>query len=302
MTAVLAADGGQGTLRVGATGAPVAEAPGLRRRDSPGELAAAIIALWRQLGSPSTDTVALGLSMLPAQPADRASLAEALLAETGARRVMMADDGITAHLGALPRLEGTALTAGTGVACTSWMPGHPVTVVDGAGFLLGDDGGGFWIGREGLRAVLRAHDGRGPATLLSSLAEARFGDIGALADRIHEDPRPADTIAGFARAVMQHPDDPVAADIIAQAADALRETVATAARRTGAATVTLGGGALTPGSPLHRAVHTRLTADFAVRDAAGTPLDGAHRLAGDLPAEFSSHLHIYLGTSARHER
>ena len=36
--------------------------------------------------------------------------------------------------------------------------------VDGWGPWLGDDGGGAWIGREALRAVLRARESRGPAT------------------------------------------------------------------------------------------------------------------------------------------
>src|SRR5690606_10204229 len=36
----------------------------------------------------------------------------------------------------------------------------------GWGYLLGDEGSGYWIGREALRAALRAEDGRGPATAL----------------------------------------------------------------------------------------------------------------------------------------
>ncbi|MDT3318074.1 hypothetical protein Q9S71_14695 [Microbacterium sp. KSW4-11] len=34
--------------------------------------------------------------------------------------------------------------------------------VDGWGWTMGDAGSGFWIGREALTAVMRAHDHRGP--------------------------------------------------------------------------------------------------------------------------------------------
>ena len=39
----------------------------------------------------------------------------------------------------------------------------------GWGYLLGDEGGGFWIGRAALSAVVRQFDGRGPATLLTEM-------------------------------------------------------------------------------------------------------------------------------------
>ncbi|HET8928295.1 MAG TPA: BadF/BadG/BcrA/BcrD ATPase family protein [Microbacterium sp.] len=304
MTALLAVDGGQTTLRA-RVGERQADAPGPRRTDDPATLADAVLALWRELGSPPVGTVALGLSMLPAQPDDRAELAEHLQHRTGAVTVIMADDGITAHLGALPDLEGVSLTAGTGVACTGWMPGRPVTVVDGGGYLLGDEGGGFWIGREGLRAALRAHDGRGPATALTAAAEQRFGTLAGLPDRLHEDSRPADTIASFAVDVQRLTADPLAAGIVARAAAALRESAEAAARRTQATVVALGGRALTPGDPLHTATHTELAVsayDFTIVDAAGTPLDGAERLAADLPEAFRAHLHIYSRTRVPHER
>jgi N-acetylglucosamine kinase-like BadF-type ATPase len=304
VTALLAVDGGQTTLRA-RIGDRQTDAPGLRRTDDPETLADAVVALWRRLESPEIDTMALGLSMLPAEPGDRAELAAHLQHRTGAVTVIMSDDGITAHLGALPDLAGISLTAGTGVACTGYMPGRPVTVVDGAGFLLGDEGGGFWIGREGLRAALRAHDGRGPATALTAAAEQRFGTLTGLPDRLHEDSRPADTIASFAVDVQRLTADPLAADIIARAAAALRESAEAAARRTQATLVVLGGRALTPGDPLNAATHAELAVsayDLTIVDAAGTPLDGAERLAADLPEAFRVHLHTYSRTVVPHER
>src|SRR5690606_8774057 len=45
--------------------------------------------------------------------------------------------------------------------------------VGGWGYLLSDEGSGFWIGREALIAVLHCMDGRGPHTILTDrVAEA----------------------------------------------------------------------------------------------------------------------------------
>ena len=60
-----------------------------------------------------------------------------------------AEDAITAHIGALPGFVGVSLTAGTGIACIGSITGRRAVRIDGHGVLLGDDGGGFWIGREG---------------------------------------------------------------------------------------------------------------------------------------------------------
>ena len=77
-------------------------------------------------------------------------------ATTGAREVWVADDAVTAHAGATPLGWGVSVAAGTGVACLA------VPRRRGAGHrrarlsCSGDEGGGFWIGRAGLAAVLRA--------------------------------------------------------------------------------------------------------------------------------------------------
>ena len=45
----------------------------------------------------------------------------------------------------------------------------------GWGWHLGDEGSGFWIGEHAIRNVLRAADGRGPATLLEKPLFEHFG-------------------------------------------------------------------------------------------------------------------------------
>ena len=57
----------------------------------------------------------------------------------------------------------------------------------GWGHMIGDEGSGYWIGREALAAVMRASDGRGPATRLTARdprALQRRRRVAAAADRL----------------------------------------------------------------------------------------------------------------------
>ncbi|MFI6881839.1 N-acetylglucosamine kinase [Streptosporangium canum] len=52
--------------------------------------------------------------------------------------------------------RGTVLIAGTGAIAARIEDGEPTAVSDGLGWLLGDQGSGFWLGREAARAAVRA--------------------------------------------------------------------------------------------------------------------------------------------------
>ncbi|MDQ0598203.1 glucosamine kinase [Streptomyces canus] len=71
--------------------------------------------------------------------------------------------------------DGLALVAGTGAVAMRIADRRATTTVDGDGWLLGDDGSGFWIGRSAVRAALRMADGRGPGTELAVLVGRAFG-------------------------------------------------------------------------------------------------------------------------------
>ncbi|ACQ82240.1 ATPase BadF/BadG/BcrA/BcrD type [Beutenbergia cavernae DSM 12333] len=64
---------------------------------------------------------------------------------------------------------GYALVAGTGAIAVRVRSGRLDGVADGLGWLLGDDGSGFWIGARVVRAALAAVDGRRPPTALTQL-------------------------------------------------------------------------------------------------------------------------------------
>ena len=67
-----------------------------------------------------------------------------------------------------------AAVCGTGSIAYA-MTRDEVFRVDGYGYLLGDDAGGFAIGRQVLNSILRYADGRGEPTLLTALFEKREG-------------------------------------------------------------------------------------------------------------------------------
>ncbi|MER6180403.1 BadF/BadG/BcrA/BcrD ATPase family protein [Streptomyces sp. NPDC001652] len=71
--------------------------------------------------------------------------------------------------------DGLALVAGTGAVAMRIAGRRATTTVDGDGWLLGDDGSGFWIGRSAVRAALRMADGRGPGTGLAVLVGRALG-------------------------------------------------------------------------------------------------------------------------------
>ena len=94
----------------------------------------------------------------------------------GAHVVVLESDALAALATGTMGGGGIGLIAGTGtVAVAQGRRGGPVTR-GGWGWLLGDEGGGFWIGLEGLRAAARHQDGTGPATRLTEVLPARLGE------------------------------------------------------------------------------------------------------------------------------
>ena len=161
---VLAADGGQSAIRVrhSHAGGPV-ELDGVSRLegDTVEAVAAAIIRGWAGAGSPSVDRAVLGLTTAPTDGPSQLRLCAAVATGPGASEVWLTSDAVTAHAGALSLGWGVSVTVGTGAVCLAVPGDGEPRMIGGHGYLLGDEGGGFWIGRAGLRAVLRSLDGRG---------------------------------------------------------------------------------------------------------------------------------------------
>jgi N-acetylglucosamine kinase-like BadF-type ATPase len=91
-------------------------------------------------------------------------------------RIQVTGDVVVAFTAGTAGPDGTVLVAGTGAAAAAIRDRSPVSEVDGHGWLLGDTGSGFWIGRKAVRAALAELDGLGPVTsLLPLVAEAMLG-------------------------------------------------------------------------------------------------------------------------------
>jgi glucosamine kinase len=71
--------------------------------------------------------------------------------------------------------DGLALVAGTGAVASRITGRRSTATVDGDGWLLGDDGSGFWLGRGAARAALRMADGRGAPTALAASVGRALG-------------------------------------------------------------------------------------------------------------------------------
>jgi len=179
----------------------------------------------------SADSLAVGTTAL--RPQSTADELAGLVADLGIRRVALAHDSVTSHLGALRGQRGAIVAAGTGVVAFA-IGKAAVARVDGWGNIIGDAGSGFWIGRAGLDAVMRAHDGRGPTTALTGVATADFPDIEAAYLDLQNDPGAVARIASYSKIVAGlAASDAVCAGIIDQAAAELANSAIVALRRVG---------------------------------------------------------------------
>lgn len=200
------------------------------------------------------------------------------------RRVALTCDATTAYLGAIGDEPGAVIVCGTGVIAMGRSRTGTWKRVDGWGHLLGDDGGGAWIGARGLRSALRAADGRphGSVALLTALS-SRHGTPAELVTAIYADPNPARLLASFAPAVIEAAagGDPVARRIRADAVGHLANTVTTVLAADTPEVRYLGGlfnagAAIT--APFEQAVWLRRP-DARICPASGDALDGAAILA-----------------------
>lgn len=308
---VLGVDSGGSGLRVALAPADDPETPlGTRVCDEPvrtgphgidaehllAQLLPAAQELLDKAGGGNVRAAAIGAAGMASLGGDlRARLPKALADALGVRRLALAADAVTAYAGALGQRPGAVVAAGTGLIALGTDAGGVDgragvwRRADGWGHLLGDCGGGAWIGRAGLEAALRAHDGRehGSPALLARVREV-FGDPAGLPGQLYpRTDRPA-VLASFAPDVARcAADDPVAASILREAAVNIAQSAAAVCPPEGDCAVALTGGLFRIGDALLRPVAAELSARVPharQQPAEGGPLDGALRLAGALAA------------------
>lgn len=199
-------------------------------------------------------------------------------------RVRVVNDMALAYRCAFGPGEGVLVYAGTGSIAVHVDADDVMHRAGGHGYLIDDAGGGFWIGRHALRAVLREADRRGePAR--GALADAIYAELGSRdwpTIRRHVYGGGRREIAALVPAVRHAlaAGDPAAAAIVAAAGRELaRLADALTARLGGPKPVALAGGASGLGAPLRKAVVAGLPPGTRVHVAERTPVEAAARLA-----------------------
>ncbi|MEJ3404486.1 BadF/BadG/BcrA/BcrD ATPase family protein [Rathayibacter sp. YIM 133350] len=260
------------------------------------QLAGVVVAVVEETGL-DIDVVSFGVSGLTAQQTEPEQLLSALR-PFRVREVYLAHDSITAYLGAMGDRPGAVVASGTGVV-TLGVGSAGVARVDGWGYLIGDAGSGYSLGRAALDAVLRAHDGRGAATALTERVQREFPDLEAAYVQLQSDEGRVRRIAAYAAVVAElAPTDVVAAAIIRAAGAELALSALTALRRAGehvnprAAVRGIGGVFRSPelGAAFAEAVRETLP-EADIRPGDAHPLDGA-ALLPSIVAGNPLHAHI----------
>jgi len=163
----------------------------------------------------------------------------------------------------------------------------------GWGYLLGDEGSAYAVGREALRAVGHAADGHGRPTALTATVSAhlRLAQPRDLITAVYQSASPRTTIADLAPLVAEaaRAGDAVATEILAETARALATAAVALARRldlpSGAPVVGVGG-MLGAGPAFREALDAALIGASlqVLRPLEADPALGALRLAtGEVP-------------------
>ncbi|MCD6444702.1 hypothetical protein J7L70_06850 [Candidatus Bathyarchaeota archaeon] len=97
------------------------------------------------------------------------------------RAVFIESDAAAALMATTLGKPGVVVVSGTGSIVLALDSEGRFHRALGWGYLLDDEGSGFYIGREALRRALSAYDGRGTATVLTEQIPRYFG-VGSLAD------------------------------------------------------------------------------------------------------------------------
>ncbi|MDI6871930.1 MAG: BadF/BadG/BcrA/BcrD ATPase family protein [Bacillota bacterium] len=102
------------------------------------------------------------------------TVVEGVLKELGVKRYRLETDAAIALAGATAGEPGVVVIAGTGSLAYGVGSGGKKAKSGGWGYLLGDEGSGYYIGRMAISAALKAHDWRGPKTQLTELLLKHF--------------------------------------------------------------------------------------------------------------------------------
>jgi len=229
--ALVDADGrllASGTAQTGLVGAGAAG-----RRHLARALDAALASIAPRVGAERCSVFAgtRGLSI----PGRRESLMLQLSTRFAGAEVRVSNDALIALWGALAGRQGVAVLAGTGSIALARSEDGREGRAGGWGHLLGDEGSGYWLGREALAAYLRTVEGREQEGALSTLVGSAVGQR-SVTDAIawlHSGDQQVTRVAALAPLVSEaaQAGDHTALDILRRAGQALADQAGAAARQ-----------------------------------------------------------------------
>jgi len=122
-----------------------------------------------------------------------------------ADKVFVDTDAAIALAGATTGNPGVVLISGTGSVAFGINKDGEKGRVGGWGYLIGDEGSGFDIGRKGLAAVFRAYDGRGKETVLLDRLMSHFKvkKLDEIIDIIYSDKMKVDVVSSLAPLIVE---------------------------------------------------------------------------------------------------
>lgn len=152
-------------------------------------------------------------------------------------RARLAHDALAALVGGCGRPVGVVVIAGTGSIAYGRAADGREQRAGGWGWLAGDEGSAFDLGRRALQAAARAADGRGPATALLAMLLAELGCAGMaeLVRRFTPGPELRGQVAALAPLVFHaaQAGDKVAQELVSSAAAELALAAVTVLRGLG---------------------------------------------------------------------
>lgn len=189
MRLILGVDGGQTSLKCAVADENgnilgTGSAPGITHLSAAGGRQTLASALQRAVQEAWKDArlqpgrlaaAALGLTGVSGAFTPEAALACEIVGEIlPVERILVENDALIALKGAHLGQPGIIVIAGTGSIAMGVDASGRTVRAGGWGWLLGDEGSAYWIGRQAVRAALLAEEGRGAATSLVQILKDQF--------------------------------------------------------------------------------------------------------------------------------
>src|SRR6266508_3131353 len=152
----------------------------------------------RTVGGAPLAPAAICLGIASVDREDEARTVGAIMRRIGGQsRVIVVNDALIALVAGADDAAGIVINAGTGSIVYGRNAHGEAARAGGWGHMIGDEGSGYWIGREALAAVMRAEDGRGPATGLTAemLAHFKVADVSRLPRIVYDREVPRVSVA-----------------------------------------------------------------------------------------------------------